>query len=120
MGMIALDDLKDLRLADGVLARIVTADSMTVAHVRLAAGSKVSEHRHVHEQVVNVISGELELTVEGRAHRLPAGSVYILASNVPHAARAVTDCYVIDVFHPVREDFRQAGFTGYEQAPAGR
>ncbi len=115
MAMIALDDLQDLKLAEGVLARIVTADSMTVAHVRLAAGSRVAEHRHVHEQVVNVISGELELIVEGKPHLLTAGKIYILASNVPHAARAVTDCYVLDVFHPVREDFRSAGFTGYEK-----
>jgi quercetin dioxygenase-like cupin family protein len=111
--MIKLDDLKVLTLAPGINARIVTGDSMTVAHVRLDAGARLPEHKHVHEQVVNVISGELELIVAGIPHILTAGQVFVLASNVPHAANANADCYVIDVFHPVREDFFQIGFSGY-------
>lgn len=113
MTAINLSDLKTLNLAPGINARIVTGDTMTVAHVRLDAGARLPEHRHVHEQVVNVIEGELELVVAGTPHILTAGQVYVLASNVPHAANANADCYVIDVFHPVREDFRQAGFSGY-------
>ena len=113
MTMIKLDDLKALTLAPGINARIVTGDSMTVTHVRLDAGARLPEHKHVHEQVVNVISGELELIVAGTSHILKAGQVFVLASNVPHAANANADCYVIDVFHPVREDFRVASFPGY-------
>jgi quercetin dioxygenase-like cupin family protein len=108
-----LESVNNLKLAEGIFARIVTADSMTVAHVRLAGGSTIPEHKHVHEQVVNVIEGELELIVDGVPHQLIRGKVFVLPSNVPHAARAVTDCYVIDVFHPVREDFRVASFPGY-------
>lgn len=108
-----LESLTELKLADGILARIVTADSMTIAHVRLSKGADLPEHKHVHEQVVNVIEGELELIVEGVPHRLTRGKVFTLPSNIPHAARAISDCYVIDVFHPVREDFRVASFPGY-------
>lgn len=113
MTKLNLNELNELTLAPGIVARIVTADTMTITHVRLAAGASVPEHSHVHEQVVNVIEGELELVVAGTAHILTRGEVYILASNVPHAAIARTYCYVIDVFHPVREDFRVAAFPGY-------
>lgn len=113
MPQVTLDTLIELTLADGIVARIVTADTMTVAHVNLAAGARLPEHKHVHEQVVNVIDGELELVVEGQPYRLTRGKVFVLPSNTPHAANAVTDCYVIDVFHPVREDFRSANFAGY-------
>lgn len=113
MSRIRLTEIPELTLAPGINARIVSADTMTVAHVRLAAGATLPEHHHEHEQVVNVIDGELELIVAGRSHILMRGEIYILASNVPHAANARTYCYVIDVFHPVREDFRVASFSGY-------
>lgn len=114
MPLLELNQLNDLQLAPGVTAKIVTADSMTVAHVHLKAGSPLPEHSHVHEQVVNVVDGELELTVAGTPHRLTRGKVFVLPSNIPHSARAISDCYVIDVFHPVREDFRGTTFVGYD------
>lgn len=113
MPEILLETLTELKLAEGIHARIVTADTMTIAHVRLAKGANLPEHKHVHEQVVNVVDGELELIAEGKPHRLTRGKVFVLPSNIPHAARAISDCYVIDVFHPVREDFRVASFPGY-------
>jgi len=113
MPLVILDDLHDLQIAEGIMARIVTADSMTVAHVRIEAGALLPEHEHPHEQVVNVIEGELELTVEDESCVLKRGKVMVLPPNVPHSGRAITDVLVIDVFHPVREDFRGASFAGY-------
>jgi len=115
MGFVKLDDLNELELAPGITARVVTADCVTVAHVSIAAGSLLPEHSHHHEQVVNVIDGELELTVEGTPHSLTPGKVMVLAPNVPHSGRAVSDCKVVDVFHPVREDFRGTSFGGYDK-----
>lgn len=115
MGLVVLEDLPDLQLADGIHARIVTAQSMTVAHVDLAAGAVLPEHAHINEQVVNVIEGHLELTVDGTSYDLVPGKVMVLAPNVPHSGRAVTDCRVVDVFHPVREDFKGASFDGYTE-----
>ena len=40
---------------------------------------------------------------------LPATLVLTLAivpPNVTHSGRAVTECRIIDVFHPVRDDYR--------------
>jgi quercetin dioxygenase-like cupin family protein len=113
MALVNLETQHELQLAEGVAARVVTAESMTVAHVQIKAGAMLAEHKHPHEQVVNVIEGELELTVEGKPHSLTPGKVMVLPPNVPHAGRAVTDCRVVDVFHPVREDFRGSAFAGY-------
>lgn len=116
MKEVNLDDIKQLQLADGIAARIITTDTMTIAHVTLTAGALLPEHQHHHEQVVNVTAGELELIVDGQPHRLTPGKVMVLAPNMPHSGRAITDCRVIDVFHPIREDFRASSFGGYTKS----
>ena len=113
MPLVKLDELPDLQIAEGVIMRVVTGATVTVAHVKLTAGAPVPEHSHYHEQVVNVIEGEMELTVEGKPYSLVPGKVMVLPPNTLHSAKAVTDCRVVDVFHPVREDFRGASFGGY-------
>ncbi len=113
MGLVNLNELPELEIAEGILMRAVTAQSMTVAHVRLSAGALLPEHSHINEQVVNVVDGELELTVDGRSYSLTPGKVMVLPPNVVHSGRAVTDCRVVDAFHPVREDFRGTSFGGY-------
>lgn len=113
MGLVKLDDLPELEIADGILAHAVTANTVTVLHVRIEKGALLPEHSHYNEQVVNVIDGELEITVDGTNHSLVPGKVLVLPPNVPHSGRAITDCRVIDVFHPVREDFRGSSFGGY-------
>ena len=113
MGFTKLSEQPELKLAEGILARAITAQTVTVAHVHLDAGAVLPQHAHHNEQVVNVIEGHLELTVDGVPYNLKPGTVMVLHPNVPHSGRAIADCYVIDVFHPVREDFRGPNFEGY-------
>ncbi len=108
MDFVNLNRLPELQLAPGIMARVVTAQAMTVAHVTLEAGALLPLHTHVNEQLVNVVEGHLELTVDGVKHDLVPGTVMVLAPNIPHSGKAITNCRVIDVFHPIREDFRQA------------
>ena len=106
MGLIDLHESKRIDLAEGVFVHAVSTESMTVAHVHLKKGAVVPKHSHVHEQIVNVVEGALELTVEGEEFIVTPGKVLVLEPSIPHSARALTDCLVLDVFHPVREDFR--------------
>ncbi len=81
---------------------------------RLKAGASAPEHSHTQEQIVNVIEGEIELTVEGEPHHLKPGDTLILPPNVLHTARAITDCHVLDVFYPIRRALADSEFSGYE------
>lgn len=114
MTLLKLSELPPLEIAPGIVGRVITATNMTVVHVSLVEGADVPEHSHVHEQVINVIEGKLELTVEGKTHILVPGTAMVLPSNVPHSGKALTDVKVIDVFQPVREDFIGAAFAGYD------
>lgn len=100
------DSIPEKELFPGVQARLVHGESMTMAYMRIQADAQAPEHSHPHEQITNVVVGTLELTVEGVAKSMSAGEVAVIPPNAPHSARAVTDCLVLDVFHPVREDYR--------------
>jgi quercetin dioxygenase-like cupin family protein len=115
MPFMNLEEMPPLEIAPGIVAKIVTGSTMTVAHVSIAAGSVLPEHAHINEQVVNVIEGELELTVEGVKHSLKPGTSFLLPPYVPHSGKAISDVKVIDAFHPVRADFIGASFGGYDK-----
>ena len=77
-------------------------------HVKreVEAGAALPRHSHPHEQVVNMLEGEFELVVDGTPHRLKAGDVLAIPGDAPHSGRALTRCRILDVFHPIREDYR--------------
>lgn len=90
----------------GFHGRLVHSDNMTFAYWTIDAGASLPEHSHMHEQVVNVITGEFELTVSGETKQLSSNEVACIPSNALHSGKAITDCYILDVFYPVREDYR--------------
>ncbi len=103
---INLADLPEQEILPGFFGRMIHTAGLTVAHFRIAEGAVLPEHRHVHEQVTNVIAGELEMTIDGKTQVCKAGTSAAIPANVPHSARALTDCTVIDVFQPARDDYR--------------
>lgn len=106
MQLIKLDEVAPREVQPGHRARFVHAKNMTVAHWRIDAGSSIPEHDHPHEQVVNMIAGRYELTVAGKPLLLEPGMVVVIPSGVRHSGRAITDALLLDVFYPVREDYR--------------
>jgi len=113
MGFVKISDLPELEIAKGIRAHAVTTDTISVIHVTLDDGAILPEHSHYNEQVVNVIEGNLELTVSGKDYILKPGNVMVLEPNVIHSGRALTACKVIDIFHPLRKDFAGSSFGGY-------
>ena len=113
MAYLTANNLPDLQIAEGVNAGVVTGETMTVLHATIESGAVLPEHSHYHEQILNLIEGELSLTVDSKEFHMTAGDVMILPPNVIHSARALSRCRVIDVFHPVRQEFTGGQFAGY-------
>ena len=101
-----LSQIESRKLIPGATVRFVHSDHMTLAYWEFEADTPLPEHAHPHEQVTNVITGTFELNTAGQIHRLEAGSVALIPPGVRHSARAITACHIIDVFYPVREDYR--------------
>lgn len=108
MSLVDLNSLKELQLAKGIRARVVNTGNISVAHVTCDEGALLPLHSHHNEQLVNVIEGVLELIVNGETLVVEPGQAVVLPPMVPHSGRAVKACYVVDIFHPVREDFVRA------------
>lgn len=103
---VPIDTIPEKELVPGIYARLVHMKGVSVARVRIEAGAVLPQHAHVHEQVTNMLSGQLEMTVGGETKVCLAGDVVIIPSQVPHSAKALTACELIDVFQPVREDYK--------------
>jgi quercetin dioxygenase-like cupin family protein len=106
MPRIELSSIEPREIVTGYSARFIHTPNMTFSYLDVKAGSALAEHAHPHEQVAHVLEGEFELTVEGEPMRFGPGTVIVIPSNVRHSGLAVTDCKLLDVFTPVREDYR--------------
>jgi len=105
----AVARLKPAKIWDGVVARPLHAERLTIGFVDIDPGVLVPEHRHDNEQVGFVQRGSVTMTVAGQARELRVGETYSIASGVPHSAKAGAEgASVVDVFAPVREDWKSA------------
>jgi len=103
---LTLTDIPTFEITRGFTARMFHTEGMTVAYVDVEAGAELPEHAHFHEQVSNMLEGEFEFVLGGEKMTLRPGDCLVIPSNVPHSGRALTACRILDVFQPVREDFR--------------
>jgi quercetin dioxygenase-like cupin family protein len=106
MPFVKLDDLPERTIVPGTRARFVHSGRMTTAYWTFEPGAILPDHSHPHEQVTNVLEGEFEMTVAGEVRRIGPGDVAVIPPGVPHSGKALTLCRFIDVFCPVREDYR--------------
>lgn len=106
MGFVDINQIPTKETFPGFKGQFFHTASMTIAHWHVQASAAAPVHTHVHEQTVSVIEGQLELTINGETRILGPGQGAAIPSMVPHGAKAITDCYVIDTFSPVREDYK--------------
>jgi len=101
-----ISEIKERQLANGITGRYFHTESMTIGFVNIEKGSILPAHSHFHEQTTQITEGKLEMTIDGVTQILEPGIITLIPSNVVHSARALTDCKVTDIFHPVREDYK--------------
>jgi unsaturated pyranuronate lyase len=102
----SLSRLRPHLIRDGITARAVEGERMTMAVVDLDPGAVLTEHHHENEQLGFVISGVITMRIGGEKRELRAGDAYVIPSHVPHDAVAGREgCTVTDVFAPLRADW---------------
>ena len=103
-----LDSVAPIRVWDGVIARAVEGERLSLAVVELEPSAAVPEHSHENEQLGIVLSGSVSFRVGSESRQLEAGGTWRIPANVPHEVHAGPEgAVVIDVFAPVRDDWRE-------------
>ena len=101
-----LSAIEERELIPGFHARMIHTDRLTMAHFRVVAGAELPEHQHPQEQITTVLAGKFSMTVAGETRVCTPGMAVVIPPDTPHSGRALEDCRLVDVFHPVREDYR--------------
>ena len=104
--MMNLNNIKSKEILPGLHGKIIHGDSISWAFWDLEKGAEVPEHNHFHEQIMHVLEGKFEFTLNDKTSLYGPGSVVIINSDIPHSGKAITKCKIMDVFSPVREEYR--------------
>lgn len=103
---INIEEITQKEMIPGFKARFIHSEEMTVSYWEIQKGSTLPEHHHVHEQISQVIEGKFELNIAGNSQVMVPGKIAVIPANVLHSGAALTDCKVMDIFSPVREDYK--------------
>lgn len=82
-------------------------EQMMMALNATLPGHTVPLHSHPHEQIGMVYRGKARLTIGDEERIAQQGDFYRIPANVPHGDTCIGDepFVMLDIFHPVREDF---------------
>jgi quercetin dioxygenase-like cupin family protein len=82
-------------------------EQMMMALNATLPGHTVPTHSHPHEQIGMVYAGKARLKIGDEERVAQKGDFYCIPANVPHGDTCLGDepFVMLDIFHPVREDF---------------
>lgn len=63
----------------------------TVTLFAFGKGQGLSEHTAPFDALVQVLDGEVEITISGQPFRLTSGEIIVMPANQPHALKATSD-----------------------------
>jgi len=102
------DDVRAFELAAGVSGRPLFGEGAMLNLIEFEPGATVPLHSHEHEQLGIILRGMQALVVDGVPHELGPLEGYVLPGGVEHSAYCGPEgALVLDVFRPVREDYRE-------------
>ena len=106
--LVHFDEIPSFTMVPGVEGRPLFGERAMLNVVTFEPGALVPAHSHPHEQLGIVLRGTQILVIDGVEHELHELDGYVLPGNVVHAGRCGPEgATVLDIFCPVREDYRE-------------
>ncbi len=103
---IKLADIAYKEIMPGYHGQLIHTENMTWAFWTADKGAEVPEHSHMNEQVMQVIEGSFEFTLNGVTKVYEPGMLVVIPAHAPHSGKALTPCKLLDVFSPAREEYK--------------
>lgn len=101
-----LSEIVPKEIMPGYMGKLVHTQNTSLAFWEVKQGAEVPEHSHMNEQIMHVIDGEFEFTLDGETNVYVPGDIVVIAPHLKHSGKALTACKLLDVFSPVREEYR--------------
>src|SRR5512134_2367295 len=86
----ALRDLIGYQEGAVVSKTLVDKKAGTVTLFAFAQGQGLSEHTAPFDALVQVLDGEVEISISGTPFHLEAGEIVVMPANEPHALKAIS------------------------------
>jgi quercetin dioxygenase-like cupin family protein len=91
----------------GVEIATLAGEGMMLSLVEFQPHAVVEAHSHPHEQMGILLEGELEFTIGDERQVVKPGEMWRIPGGVVHKAVAGPNrVRALDVFHPIRDDYR--------------
>jgi quercetin dioxygenase-like cupin family protein len=105
------DDIASIvpqQIWEGVVARPVHGEQVTLALIELAPNSHVPDHHHVNEQFGVLVRGSFRLRVGDETREVNPGGTWRILADVPHEVHTGPDgALAVEVWSPPRDDWQQ-------------
>jgi quercetin dioxygenase-like cupin family protein len=109
MSLVKAEDVRSFTPEPGMVRQVLAHNGklMLIRHF-FDRGWVGAKHRHPHVQLVYVVGGKIRVEIAGKpAFEVGAGESFVVEGEVEHQAWALEESEVLDVFTPVREDYRE-------------
>ncbi|MEJ1223027.1 cupin domain-containing protein [Sediminicola sp. 1XM1-17] len=103
---IKLKDVTPKEIMPGYNGKLIHTENMSLAFWEVEKGAEVPQHSHMNEQVMHVLEGSFEFTLDGDTKVYEPGDLVVIAPHMTHSGKALTNCKLMDVFSPTREEYK--------------
>ena len=101
-----LSDIPSKEIMPGYHGQLIHSENMSIAFWEVEKDAQVPEHSHKNEQIMHVLEGDFEFTLDGETKIYRPGDIVIIAPHKKHSGKALTPCKLMDVFSPTREEYK--------------
>jgi quercetin dioxygenase-like cupin family protein len=108
LNKISWDEIPVEEVNPSMTRKIVSGEKLMIARMKFKDGFVVPLHHHVHEQVSQIISGQMRFWFGENKEQtmdLYAGDVVVIPSNLPHEALTIGEVEAVDTWSPPRQDW---------------
>ncbi len=88
-------DLVSYQTGSIVSREIVKKPTGTVTVFAFEEGQSLSEHTAPFDALIQVLEGEVEITIAGKLQRVQGGEMILMPARQPHALKALQRCKMI-------------------------
>ena len=90
----------------GYHGKLIHTKNMSLAFWDVEKGAEIPEHSHMNEQVLHVLEGKFEFTLNGETKVYESGDIVIIPPHAPHSGKALSICKLSAIFSPTREEYK--------------